>query len=143
MKYCKSFSAILLLLISVHIFSQKTSKTQKPNIVYILADDLGYGDLGCYGQTKIETPNIDALAKKGMLFTRHYDMPVCAPSRYCLMTGINSGKAFIRGNDEWEQRGDVWSFKAMEENPSLEGQLPIPDSTITIAKLLKKNGYKT
>jgi arylsulfatase len=115
----------------------------RPNIVYIFADDLGYGDLGCYGQTKIETPNIDALAKKGMLFTQHYAMPVCAPSRYGLMTGKNSGKAFIRGNDEWEERGDVWSFKAMEENPSLEGQLPIPDSTITIAKLLKKQGYKT
>jgi len=116
---------------------------QKTSIVYILADDLGYGDLGCYGQTKIETPNIDALAKKGMLFTQHYAMPVCAPSRYCLMTGINSGKAFIRGNDEWSERGDVWNFKAMEENPSLEGQLPIPDSTITIAKLLKNDGYKT
>ena len=52
-----------------------------------------------------------------MSFTQHYDMPVCAPSRYCLMTGINSGKAFIRGNDEWEERGDVWDFKAMEANP--------------------------
>lgn len=121
----------------------KKAKAPKPNIVYILADDLGYGDLGCYGQTKIETPNIDALAKKGMLFSQHYAMPVCAPSRYSLMTGIHSGKAYIRGNDEWEERGNVWNFKAMEENPLLEGQLPIPDSTITIAKLLKKAGYKT
>jgi arylsulfatase len=143
MKYCKSVSVILLLLISFHAFSQKTSKANKPNIVYIFADDLGYGDLGCYGQKKIETPNIDALAKEGMKFTQHYAMPVCAPSRYCLMTGINSGKAFIRGNDEWDERGNVWSFKAMEENPALEGQLPIPDSTITIAKLLKNEGYKT
>lgn len=133
------------LLISLLILLCKLSTTaqQKPNIVYVFADDLGYGNLGCYGQTKIETPNIDALAKKGMLFTQHYATPVCAPSRYCLMTGVNSGKAFIRGNDEWEERGDVWSFKAMEENPSLEGQLPIPDSTITVAKLLKANGYKT
>ncbi|MGN6194130.1 MAG: sulfatase-like hydrolase/transferase [Ginsengibacter sp.] len=84
---------ILLLLISFHAFSQKTSKANKPNIVYIFAHDLGYGDLGCYGQKKIETPNIDALAKEGMKFTQHYAMPVCAPSRYCLMTGINSGKA--------------------------------------------------
>ncbi len=121
----------------------KKGNIQNPNIVYIFADDLGYGELGCYGQEKIETPNIDALAKKGMLFNQHYVMPVCAPSRYCLMTGINSGKAFIRGNNEWNERGDVWSFKAMEENPYLEGQLPIPDSTITIAKLLRRRGYKT
>ncbi|MEO8413641.1 MAG: arylsulfatase [Ginsengibacter sp.] len=116
---------------------------ERPNIVYIFADDLGYGDLGCYGQQKIETPNIDALAHSGMLFTQHYVMPVCAPSRYSLMTGLHSGHAYIRGNDEWTERGDVWDFKAMEANPSLEGQLPIPDSTITIAKILKKNGYKT
>ncbi len=134
----KAFVSLLILLCSFSIHAQ-----QKPNIVYIFADDIGYGDIGCYGQKKAETPNIDALAKQGMLFTQHYDMPVCAPSRYCLMTGIHSGKAFIRGNDEWTERGDVWSFKAMEENPFLEGQLPIPDSTITIAKLLKANGYKT
>ena len=134
----KAFIFLLIFFSAISINAR-----QKPNIVYIFADDLGYGDLGCYGQTKIETPNIDALAKKGMLFTQHYVMPVCAPSRYCLMTGINSGKAFIRGNDEWTERGDVWNFKAMEENPSLEGQLPIPDSTITIAKLLKNDGYKT
>jgi arylsulfatase A-like enzyme len=140
----KSLLSFALMILPFFSFAQvKKEKIQRPNIVYIFADDLGYGDLGCYGQTKIETPNIDALAKIGMLFTQHYAMPVCAPSRYCLMTGINSGKAFIRGNDEWGERGDVWSFKAMEENPSLEGQLPIPDSTITIAKLLKKNGYKT
>ena len=97
-------------------YAQKTTSAT-PNIVYILADDIGYGDLGCYGQTKIETPNIDALAKAGMSFTQHYAMPVCAPSRYSLMTGIHSGKAFIRGNDEWEERGNVWDFKEMEANP--------------------------
>lgn len=143
MKAKPFFGLIFILIPFISFAQQKKQKVEKPNIVYIFADDLGYGDLGCYGQKKIETPNIDALAKKGMLFTQHYDMPVCAPSRYCLMTGIHSGKAFIRGNDEWEQRGDVWSFKAMEENPSLEGQLPIPDSTVTIAKILKKDGYKT
>ena len=134
------------LLIAPAIFSFAQSKkitTQKPNIVYIYADDLGYGDLGCYGQTKIETPNIDALAKKGMLFNQHYAFPVCAPSRNILMTGKNSGQTYIRGNDEWTQRGDVWNFEAMEANPTLEGQLPIPDSTVTIAKLLKKAGYTT
>lgn len=122
---------------------KNAKKANRPNIVYILADDLGYGDLGVYGQQKIETPNIDALARNGMLFTQHYAMPVCAPSRYSLMTGLNSGHAYIRGNDEWEQRGDVWDFKEMEANPSLEGQLPIPDSTVTIAKVLKKAGYYT
>ncbi len=131
-----------ILLLSV-VYSLSIAAQQRPNIVYIFADDLGYGDLGCYGQKKIETPNIDALARSGMLFTQHYVMPVCAPSRYSLMTGLHSGHAYIRGNDEWEERGDVWNFKAMEANPALEGQLPIPDSTITVAKVLKANGYRT
>jgi arylsulfatase A-like enzyme len=142
---CKLAIILLFLFVSANGNSQKVKKEnqQHPNIVYIYADDLGYGDLGCYGQEKIETPNIDALAKNGMKFTQHYAFPVCAPSRYLLMTGKNSGKAFIRGNDEWTQRGDVWDFKAMEANPTLEGQLPIPDSTITIAKVLKNAGYTT
>ncbi|WP_346236173.1 arylsulfatase [Niabella insulamsoli] len=118
-------------------------KAAKPNIIYILADDLGYGELGCYGQTKIETPHIDALAKNGKKFTQHYAFAVCAPSRYLLMTGINSGHAYIRGNHEWGERGPVWDFKAMEENPFLEGQFPIPDSTLTIAEVLKEAGYTT
>jgi len=139
----KTFSLFLLLsVIAAHAFSQAANNS-KPNIVYILADDLGYGDVGCYGQQKIETPNIDALAKNGMRFTQHYAFPVCAPSRYLLMTGKNSGKAYIRGNDEWEERGDVWNFKAMEANPFLEGQRPIPDSTLTIAEVLKGQGYTT
>lgn len=137
----------LLLLFSGQLFAQnkveKSKQENKPNIVYILADDAGYGDFGAYGQKQIETPNIDALAKDGMLFTQHYTMPVCAPTRYSLMTGLHSGHAFIRGNDEWEARGNVWDFKAMEANPALEGQLPIPDSTVTIAKILQKAGYRT
>ena len=81
---------------------------EKPNIIYILADDLGYGDVGAYGQQKIETPNIDALARSGMLFTQHYtSAPVCAPARYMLLTGKHSGHAYIRGNDEWGDRGQV------------------------------------
>lgn len=135
----KTLFTILSLLTAFYGFSQSS----RPNIVYILADDLGYGDVGCYGQQKIETPNIDQLAKNGMRFTQHYADPVCAPSRYLLMTGIHSGRAYIRGNDEWEERGDVWNFKAMEANPFLEGQRPIPDSTITIAEVLKKAGYTT
>lgn len=126
-----------------HYTTEKNGKKKLPNIIYIYADDLGYGDIGAYGQQKIETPNIDALAKNGMRFTQHYAFPVCAPSRYLLMTGTNSGKAYIRGNHEWSERGPVWDFKAMEENPYLEGQWPIPDSTITLAEVLKKAGYAT
>ena len=131
--------ALMCIALSNYSIAQKS--INKPNIVYILADDLGYGELGVYGQQKIETPNIDALAKNGMMFTQHYAFPVCAPSRYLLLTGKNSGHAFIRDNNEWRERGDVWSLAAMEANPFLEGQLPIPDSTITIAKMLKKAGY--
>jgi arylsulfatase len=133
----------VLLMLSFFSYSNAQTNNAKPNIVYILADDLGYGELGCYGQQKIETPNIDALAKEGKRFTQHYAFPVCAPSRYSLLTGIHSGKAYIRGNDEWGERGHVWDFKAMEENPFLEGQLPIPDSTLTVAEVLKKQGYTT
>lgn len=122
----------------------ETDKNTKPNIIYIFADDLGYGELGIYGQDKIETPNIDALGKNGMKFTQHYaGSPVCAPSRYMLMTGKNPGSAYIRGNDGMASRGDIWSFEAMRENPELEGQRPIPDSTITIAEVLSDAGYRT
>src|SRR5699024_9282722 len=101
----------------------------KPNILLIVADDLGYGDLGVYGQQKIETPNIDKLAKGGMLFTQFYaGSPVCAPSRAVLLTGKHTGHAYIRGNDEWGERGDVWNFKKASHNPRLEGQRSLPDS---------------
>jgi arylsulfatase A len=100
----------------------------KPNIIYILADDLGYGDLSCYGQEKFTTPNIDKLAKEGMLFTQHYSgSTVCAPSRSSLMTGLNTGHTPIRGN------------KGVEP----EGEYPIPNSNFTIAELLKEKGYTT
>jgi len=123
---------------------QVGEETRKPNIVYILADDLGYGDLGCYGQEKIETPHIDALAEGGLRFTQHYSgAPVCAPARCVLMTGLHTGHAYIRGNHEWGERGDVWSYEKMIEDPELEGQWPIPDSTVTVAELLKTAGYTT
>lgn len=116
----------------------------KPNIIYILADDLGYGDLGCYGQQHIETPNIDKLAQSGMIFTDHYaGAPVCAPSRCVLFTGKHSGHAQIRGNDEWGDRGDVWNYIAMLKDSTLEGQRPLEEGTKTIANLLKSDGYKT
>jgi arylsulfatase len=116
----------------------------KPNIVFIFADDLGYGELGCYGQKKIETPNLDSLAAGGMLFTDFYSAaPVCAPARCMLMTGMHSGHAYIRGNDELADRGPVWDYQAVFADSSLEGQRPIPDSLWTIAEALKSNGYKT
>jgi arylsulfatase len=122
----------------------QTEKASPPNIIYILADDIGYGQLGCYGQEKIETPNIDDLAKKGMLFTQHYaGAPVCAPSRCVLLTGKHSGHAQIRGNDEQTERGDVWDYVKTQENPELEGQRPLKTGTTTIGALLQEAGYKT
>lgn len=99
-----------------------------PNIIYILADDLGYGDLSCYGQKRFTTPNIDRLAAEGMLFTQHYSgATVCAPSRSALLTGQHTGHTFIRGNHEIKP----------------EGQYPLPDETTTLAESLKKAGYVT
>ncbi len=121
-----------------------TVKSTKPNIIYILADDLGYAELGAYGQEKIETPNIDALAKNGMLFTQHYSSaPVCAPARYMLMTGKHAGHAYVRSNSEWGERGDVWNYRAMAKDSVLEGQRPMPEGTVTIAARLKEAGYAT
>ncbi|MGX1928359.1 arylsulfatase [Flagellimonas sp. 2504JD4-2] len=116
----------------------------KPNIIYILADDLGFGELGVYGQQKIETPNIDALAQNGMLFTQHYTgAPVCAPARYMLMTGRHAGHSYIRGNHEWRERGNVWDYREMILDSTLEGQHPIPSNTVLFPQLLQKEGYTT
>ena len=99
----------------------------RPNVVFILADDLGYGDIGCYGQKRFETPNIDSLAAQGMRFTRCYSgTTVSAPSRACLLTGLHSGHAPVRGN--------------IETPP--EGQFPLPEME-NIFLLFKKNGYRT
>jgi len=115
-----------------------------PNIIYILADDLGYGELGSYGQEKIETPYLDTLAREGMRFTQHYSgSPVCAPSRGVILTGLHTGHADIRGNDEMGDRGDVWDFVAMSEDPNLEGQRPLPSGTRTVGRLLQHAGYRT
>jgi arylsulfatase A-like enzyme len=109
-------------------------KKSVPNIVLILADDLSYGELGCYGQSKIKTPNLDRLAKEGMRLTQHYSgAPVCAPSRCVLMTGLHSGHAQIRGNQQ---------AKNADGKPT-EGQYPITAEAVTIAELLQKRGYAT
>ena len=133
-----------LLLIIIFLGCNQQSSKNKTNIIYILADDLGYGELGVYGQKIIETPHIDALANNGMLFSDHYSgSPGCAPSRSVFMTGQHTGHTPIRGNDEWKERGDTWNYQAMFDDPFLEGQRPIPDSTITIAEVLKSIGYST
>jgi arylsulfatase len=133
---------IILILLGCNAPTEKLK--QPPNIIYFLADDLGYGDVGVYGQEKIQTPNIDALAENGMRFTQHYSgAPVCAPARYVFLTGKHTGHAFIRGNDEWNERGDVWDYEKACLDPAFEGQRPIPSNTVTVGKQLKKAGYKT
>jgi len=138
------FSFIIFIFFTSCKEDQKVKKEQKPNIIYILADDLGYGELGVYGQKKIQTPNIDALAAAGMLFTQHYaGAPVCAPSRDILLTGKHAGHAYIRGNDEWAARGEVWNYAKAVNDPNLEGQRPIPNDVPTLGKVLQDAGYKT
>ena len=140
MKYL--ITCITLFIVSCSL--NKKSVEELPNFIFILADDLGYGELGVLGQQFIETPNLDALAKSGMILTDHYSgAPVCAPARAILMTGLHAGHNPVRGNSEWGERGDVWSFKSMFENSNLEGQRPMPDSIRTIANILKSHGYKT
>ncbi|HOS73499.1 MAG TPA: sulfatase-like hydrolase/transferase, partial [Bacteroidales bacterium] len=96
----------LALLASVTAISCSQKDKPLPNIVFILADDLGYGDISCYGQEKFSTPNIDRLARDGMLFTQHYaGCTVSAPSRSSLMTGLHTGHTPIRGNKEWQPEG--------------------------------------
>ncbi|MBN09671.1 MAG: N-acetylgalactosamine-6-sulfatase [Flavobacteriaceae bacterium] len=138
----------LIIIVTLLFFLVSCLETKKtidsPNFVFILADDLGYGELGVFGQNIIETPNIDKLAKEGMILTDHYSgSPVCAPARAVLMTGLHTGNSPVRGNDEWKERGDVWSFEAMFKNPELEGQRPLPDSIKTVATYLQSNHYKT
>ncbi|MDQ8185087.1 arylsulfatase [Pelagicoccus sp. SDUM812002] len=118
-----------LLIISLTLIAASTALAdQKPNIIYILADDLGYGDLGAYGQTHFQTPNIDSLAQQGMQFTQHYSgSTVCAPSRCSLLTGKHVGHTAVRGNSEVQP----------------EGQLPMPADTYTLAHLLQGAGYTT
>lgn len=123
----------LLLMLFMLVFGQACQMGEenidlgKPNIIYIIADDLGYGDLSCYGQEKFETPNIDRLAREGMLFTQHYaGSTVCAPSRSSLMTGLHTGHTAVRGN------------RGMNG-----GQYPLPPDAVTLPKMLKKAGYKT
>jgi len=115
--------------------ADETDRTQeRPNIIYIMADDLGYADLGCYGQKRIKTPNIDRLAAEGTRFTQCYTgASVCAPSRCVLMTGLHTGHATIRGNHG-------------QNAPRHEGEanrVPLRADETTVATLLKRAGYAT
>ncbi len=121
--------AMVIILLCSPAFAQ-----EKPNIILIMADDLGLHELGSYGQEKIKTPNLDQLAERGMRFTRAYaGSTVCAPSRAVLMTGKHTGHAAIRGNREVGGWGP--------EEP--EGQWPLPDEERTLAEILQARGYKT
>ena len=115
--------AALLVLFSGHAIAQK------PNLIFILSDDLAQGDVGCYGQKLIATPNLDRMAREGTRYTQAFcGTSVCAPSRASLMTGLHSGHCPVRGN--WEiARG--------------EGQLPLPAETVTVANILHSAGYAT
>lgn len=124
------FASVFLLLFFLHgiAHGQKAAVAKRPNIIFILADDLGYGDIGCYGQQKISTPNIDALAKSGIRFTQYYSgSTVCAPARASFMTGFHTGHTPVRGNITLKP----------------EGQFPLPEPAVTIAMELQKAGYRT
>jgi len=125
----KEFCILMLIIISLVAGCNQDPSTQPlPNIIFILADDLGYGDISCNGQEKFSTPNIDRLALEGMKLTQHYaGSTVCAPSRSSLMTGQHTGHTPIRGN---------------KGNPP-EGQWPLMDEACTVAEMLQKAGYVT
>ena len=123
-------SLILIALAVGSILSRaaESSSTAKPNIIFILSDDLAQGDLGCYGQKLIQTPNLDRMAAEGTRYTQAYcGTTVCAPSRTSLMTGLHMGHSPVRANREL----------------GAEGQLPLPAGTLTVAQLLKSEGYAT
>jgi arylsulfatase A-like enzyme/glycerophosphoryl diester phosphodiesterase len=123
----RAFARIICVML-IAASSEVFAADARPNVIFILADDLGYGDLGCYGQKLIRTPHIDELAREGTRFTQVYaGATVCAPSRCALMTGKHGGHAYIRGNRELKP----------------EGQEPMPADTKTVAHLMKQAGYAT
>lgn len=125
---------LLVFLCSSFYLSGQAGNQKLPNIIYIYADDLGYGELGSYGQQKIKTPHLDQMAKEGMRFTQHYTgAPVCAPARAMLMTGKHGGHSYIRGN--YELGGFPDSLEA--------GQMHLPEGMYTLPKMLKQVGYAT
>lgn len=118
-------------------------KKQAPNIIFILCDDMGYGDLGCYGQKYINTPNLDKMAREGMRFTQAYSgSPVCAPSRASLMTGQHTGHTHVRGNKEYWPGTPVVKY-GQNDDWSVVGQEPYDPRHIILPEVMKKNGYTT
>jgi len=134
----KSFILIIFSVFIVFSCKQKhTAEKQEklPNVIFIMADDMGYGDLGCYGQQVIQTPNIDQLASEGIRFTNFYSgSPVCAPARSVLMTGQHTGHTTVRGN---------FGRNGVTGLGGGEGRVPLNEDDVTIAEILKKAGYKT
>ncbi|MBP7052638.1 MAG: arylsulfatase [Phycisphaerae bacterium] len=124
---------------SVVLARQETAKARRrPNVVFILADDLGYADIGCYGQKKIRTPHIDKLASDGMRFTQSYSgNPVCAPSRCTLMTGYHTGHSQIRDNKQ------VGGDEGWKLGSTIGGQWPLVEDTFTVGHLFRQAGYVT
>lgn len=113
---------------------EKKAEIRTPNVIYIMADDLGIGDLGCYGQQVIKTPAVDRLAAEGMMFTRHYaGSTVSAPSRCALLTGKHTGHSYIRGNKGLESEFDR----------GVKYDLPLAPEETTIAEVMKQAGYRT
>lgn len=132
MKVTQFISLIVSLALPLLAITADTETEKKPNVIVFLADDLGYGELGAYGQEVIQTPNIDALAAKGMRFTDFYaGSPVCSPSRAVLMTGIHVGKLSIRGNKGYYGEDDVWD------------RLSLLHSETTLGEMFKDAGYQT
>jgi len=132
-QFIKSITASSLALSFENRLQAEENSNRKPNIVLIMADDLGWQEIGVMGQKKIRTPNIDNLATKGMRFNQFYSgSAVCAPSRCNLITGKHGGHAYIRNNREIKNKGDIFG-----------GQLPLPEGEIGLAKILKSVGYTT
>ena len=142
----KSTAKILMaggMLISAAMNISAKNNQEKPNIIFILCDDMGYGDLACYGQKYINTPNIDKLASEGMLFTQAYaGSPVSAPSRSTIMTGQHSGHGHVRGNKEYWGKSPLIKY-GDNDDYSVVGQEPYDPNHIILPEIMKKNGYTT
>ena len=133
--FCFSLCSILAI-----NYTQGATSERAPNVIFIIADDLGWGDLGCYGQKKIRTPNLDRMAAEGVRLTQMYSgNAVCAPSRCVLMTGKHPGHAHIRDNRQWEKAKGLSKMG----KPDFEGQEPIPDNEVTLAEAFKAAGFAT
>ena len=135
----KNFICPILSAVSITSYAS----SDKPNLIFIMADDLGYGDIACYGQPYINTPNIDSLAANGIRFTQAYSgSPVSAPSRASLMTGQHTGHTLVRGNKEYWRGTDTITYGVNKEFARV-GQHPYSPDRIIIPEILKDNGYTT